>query len=118
MVTHDNSQARYSLRIPVRFRLLEDSSQGTEFTSETVNISSEGLFLRLPQRINLGSLLALRLKVPTEVSGSPFCELRCTGRVVSEQQFTDGTFGYDVAIEKASPPFRERFPTSLWQRIG
>ena len=116
-VTHEKSPSRYSLRILVRFHLLEDSSEGTEFTSETVNISWEALFMCSSQRINLGSLLALRLKVPTEISGSPFCELRCTGRIVSEQQFPDGTFGYDVAFEEVSPPFK-RFPTDRRLREG
>jgi hypothetical protein len=106
IVVNEKSQPRYPLRVHVSFQLLDDSSPGTEFTSETVNISAEGLFLRLSQRINAGSLLALRLRLPTESSESPFHEIQCIGRVVSERRFPDGTFGYDVEIVSVSPRFK------------
>jgi hypothetical protein len=95
--------SRYSMRIPLRFRVAEDSPLAKEFSSETVNISSQGFCMQIKQRIKVGSLLALNLRVPTEISGSPFVELCCTGRIAWEGRRPDGTFGYGVSIEQIGP---------------
>ena|ERR1700760_2337615 len=102
---------RYAMRIPLRFRVAEESSAGKEFSSETLNISSQGFCMQIAQRIKVGSLLALNLRVPTEISGSPFVELCCTGRIAWEGSRPDGSFGYGVAIEQMSPQDANPFLT-------
>lgn len=103
MVEERRTPSRYPMRIPLRFRVSEDSSSAKEISSETINISSQGFCMQLSQRIKVGSLLALNLRVPTEISGSPFVELCCTGRIAWEGVRPDGTYGYGVAIERLSP---------------
>jgi PilZ domain len=103
MVEERRTPSRYPMRIPLRFRLAEDSNSGKEISSETLNISSQGFCMQLKQRIKVGSLLALNLRVPTEVSGSPFVELCCTGRIAWEGPRPEGMYGYGVAIERVSP---------------
>jgi hypothetical protein len=95
------------MRLPVRLRLLDEpeSSQGeaVELKTETINISSRGFFMQLPQRVGVGRSVAVYLRVPTEISGSAFCEWRCTGRIVREEHSgAADNFGYGVEIEKAS----------------
>jgi hypothetical protein len=97
------------MRIPLRFRVEEDNSSAREFSSETVNISSQGFCMQIEQRIKVGSLLALNLRVPTEISGSPFVELCCTGRIAWEGPRPDGMFGYGVSIEQIGPPDTNSF---------
>lgn len=95
--------SRYPMRIPLRFRVAEGNSSTREFSSETLNISSQGFCMQIEQQIQVGSLLALNLRVPTEISGSPFVELCCTGRIAWEGRRPDGTFGYGVSIEQIGP---------------
>jgi len=57
--------------------------------------------MRSPQRLRLGSVLSLRLRIPTEISGTPFSASNGTGRVVSEHQLEDGSLGYRVTIERS-----------------
>jgi PilZ domain len=98
------------MRLPVRLRLLDEPevSQGAaaELKTETINISSRGFFMQLPQRVDVGRTVAVYLRVPTEISGSAFCEWRCTGRIVREEHAGESNFGYGVEIEKAVPPER------------
>ena len=94
---------RYLLPIPVRFRSFEIGCAELEIPTQALNISRNGLFFASPQRLKVGSKLSLNLRVPTELSGSVFSELRCRGRVVHEQELKDGTIGYGVEIEQMSP---------------
>jgi hypothetical protein len=101
------SNARCLLQMPVRFRCFEIARADLEIPGQTINISRSGLFLISAQRLKLGSSLSLTLRVPTEISGSAFNELRCKGRVVHEQKLRDGTMGYGVEIERIAPPVRQ-----------
>jgi len=92
---------RFQLLIPVRFQ----DWAGQEVTTHSVNISRSGLFLRSPQKLAVGTLLHMRLRVPTEISGSVFSELRCKGRVVHECEAA-GEVGYGIEIEKMASGFR------------
>lgn len=101
------SNARCLLQIPVRFRCFEIACADLEISGQTINISRSGLFLTSAQRLKVGSSLSLTLRVPTEISGSAFSELRCKGRVVHEQKLKDGTMGYGVEIERIAPVVRQ-----------
>ena len=89
--------------IPVYFRCIELNAGAEEYLAETVRVSSTWLLMKSPRLLTLGSLLSLRLRVPTELSGSPFSEVRGDGRVVSEHPLDDGSLAYKVAIDESVP---------------
>lgn len=92
---------RFLLLIPVRFR----NSAGPEIVTHAINVCRSGLFLKSPFRLAIGSSLHMSLRVPTEISGSVFSELRCRGRVVHERE-AEGAIGYGIEIEKMTSGFR------------
>jgi PilZ domain len=92
---------RLLLTIPVRFQ----DGTGTEVQAHATNISRAGLFLNSPQKLTVGASLHMRMRVPTEISGSVFSELQCQGRVVHERKSAEGV-GYGVEIEKMASGFR------------
>lgn len=89
--------------IPVHFRCMEVNSEAEEYLTETVRVSQTWLLIKSPHRLRLGSLLSFRLRVPIEISGSPFSEMRGKGLVVSEHRLGDGSMGYKVTIKRAAP---------------
>lgn len=106
---------RYLLPIPLSFRAYELDSADSEISTRTINNSRSGLFLKSPHRLQVGSKLSLNLRVPTEISGSAFSQLRCRGRVVREEVLSDGTSGYGVELEQlASPPYLPGTSEGTW----
>jgi hypothetical protein len=93
-------------RVPLHFRCLGIGCEEMEYATETVRISLYGFLMRSKRELAKGTMLYLRLRVPIEISGSPFREMRSIGRVVSEHELEDGTVGYSVEIERA--------PCSAW----
>jgi len=88
-------------RVPLHFRCLGIGCEDVEYATETVKISLYGFLMRSQRELTKGTMLYLRLRVPIEISGSPFREMRSIGRVVSEHELEDGTVGYSVEIERA-----------------
>jgi hypothetical protein len=93
-------------RVPLHFRCLGIGCEEIEYATETVKIWLYGFLMRSKRELTKGTMLYLRLRVPIEISGSPFREMRSIGRVVSEHELEDGTVGYSVEIERA--------PSSAW----
>jgi hypothetical protein len=89
--------------IPVSFRCLEIGSDSIEYATQIESISRDGFLMTSPKRLKVGSRLSLRLRVPPEISGSPFWETRCTGHVTAQQRLKDGRPAYRVEIETAFP---------------
>jgi len=88
------------LPIPVSFRCSEVGSAAVEYTTQAVSIFQKGFVITSPEKLEIGSLLSLRLRVPPEVSGGPFWESHCAGaRVVAEQLLKGGELGYRVTIK-------------------
>jgi hypothetical protein len=85
---------RFLLVVPVRFQ----HPAGGEITTQALNVSRSGLFLKCTQKLAIGTSLHMRIRVPREISGSVFSELRCTGRVVHEC-YTQGEIGYGIEID-------------------
>lgn len=88
-------------RVPLHFRCLGIGCEDVEYATETLKISLYGFLMRSERELTKGTMLYLRLRVPIEISGSPFREMRSIGRVVSEHELEDGTVGYRVEIERA-----------------
>lgn len=91
------------LPIPVSFRCLEFGSDTIEYATETISIFHNGFVLSSPRKLRVGSLLSLRLRIPTEISGGLFRETRCTACVALEQRLKSGALAYRVEIEMALP---------------
>jgi len=87
-------------RVPIHFRCLGMGCDDVEYATETVKIWISGFLMKSRKVLPSGTILYLRLRVPTEISGSPFCEFCSVGRVVSEHELDDGTVGYSVEIER------------------
>ena len=118
-VAERRASPRYLLRIPVKFRMSEVTTDMEEHTTEATNISHAGMLLSSRTPLRIGCSLDLILRVPTEISGSALTEMRCVGHVIREQNCDDGTFGYGVRIDPRVPanirrpavPFLELCPT-------
>lgn len=89
-------------RMPVHFRCLGIGCEDVEYTTETVSIWLYGFLMRSRRELTAGTILYLRMRVPIEISGSPFCEHHGIGRVVSEHELEDGSVGYSVKFESAA----------------
>jgi hypothetical protein len=83
-------------RVALHFRCLGIGCEDVEYATETVKTWHYGFLMRRRRELIKGTMLYLRLRVPIEISGSPFRELRSMGRVVSEHELEDGTVGYSV----------------------
>lgn len=88
-------------RVPLHFRCLGIGCEDVVYATETVRISLYGFLMRSKRELTKGTMLYLRLRVPIEISGSPFREMRSIGRVVSEHELEDGSVGYSVEFERA-----------------
>lgn len=103
-VTPQKHGARYFLRVPIRCRILDEDGGETELITETVNISAGGFFMRISERVKVGSEVALYFKLPTDMATKPISEFACRGRIAWEEVFLDGSYGYDVEIDEAAAP--------------
>lgn len=113
LVQDARKEERHPLRIPIRFCSADGSgSEGTS-CAEATNVSRSGLYMTSEARLKVGALLMLVMRVPTEISGSVFNELRCMGRVVHQQETRDGKHGYGVKIEAMAPRDLLREPEAM-----
>ena len=53
-----------------------------------------------PTELEAGLRLTMKIRVPVEVSGSPFSEIAVIGRVVDCSHLPDGQFGYPIELER------------------
>lgn len=109
---------RYSLRIPVRFRVADFSLDMAEHSSEAVNVSRYGLFMVTQSPLRVGASLNLTVRVPVEISGMAMQESRCKGQIVHECVMKDGRLGYGVRIERTPPPHQRAEQASGELSVG
>lgn len=96
-------EARHALRISIRFFSADGSASQGASSAEASNVSRNGLFMTSATRLQVGAVIMLVLRVPTEISGSVFSELRCMGTVIHEQLTKDGKLGHGVKIAAVAP---------------
>jgi hypothetical protein len=82
---------------------LEWGSDFFEYSTKVLSVFSEGFVITSPRRLRTGSVLSLRIRVPSDRLDIAFWESRCIGLVVSEQKLKDGRFGYRVQMENSLP---------------
>jgi hypothetical protein len=85
-------------QISVYYRSLGADPVSTEYLTEPISISMRSFLMRSPEKLAVGSTLLLRIRVPIEISGSPFQTSRHTGQVVSEVALDDGTIAYRIEL--------------------
>ena len=98
----ESPESYYRLELPVHFRFMEPNASPEEHLAVAVIVSNNSFLLRSPLPLSPGSLIALRVRVPIEISGSPFSQRLCVGCVVSDHELEDGTIGYKVRIEQST----------------
>jgi hypothetical protein len=87
-------------KLPVRFRV---ATGVTEYQGETIGISPRHLLLSTDAQLQAGLRLSLRVRVPMEISGSPFSEIHFSGRVLAGAELAGGNFGYHLEIDRTTP---------------
>lgn len=71
---------RFRLNIPLYIRPWK--SQAPEQKVESVNVSECGVYFETATPPREGAMVQVRLEMPTEITGHPPDEWRCTGKVV------------------------------------
>jgi c-di-GMP-binding flagellar brake protein YcgR len=97
--------SRASAGFSLRFQCLDEDPVAAEYSAHTVNISKDGLLMVSAKRLKVGSTVLLKLRVPVEISGSPFSSTRTLGRIVHRQGPEDGRIRYGVAIGRTASRF-------------
>jgi hypothetical protein len=96
MLTHEKRlNQRYSARVPVRLRCIDIAQ---EVCAHAVNISHTGLLLISPDKLSLGCVVSMFLRVRTGPSHA-FREIQCAGRVIRAQETAAGAQAYGIRIE-------------------
>jgi hypothetical protein len=97
--TNYGSNAGHNLRLPVYFRALDSQGGGPEHFAEVVSIETWSFVMRSPVPLRIGSSISLRMRIPVEISGSAFHDMRGTGRIMAECTLENGELGYQVRID-------------------
>jgi len=90
VTARSESTSSHLERVPLHFRCLGIGCEDVEYAAETVQIWLYGFLMRSRRELTAGTMLYLRLRVPIEISGSPFSEMRRIGQDVSEHKLEDG----------------------------
>jgi hypothetical protein len=74
---------RFSLTIPLFIR--EWKTTAPEKVFQSVNVSERGVCFETDTPLLEGTMLQIRLAMPTEITGNASAEWRCTGKVLGVQ---------------------------------
>jgi hypothetical protein len=97
--TQFGSNPGRDIRLPLYFRALDPHDDGAEHFAEVVSIETWSFVMRSPVPLRVGSTISLRMRIPVEISGSAFHDMRGIGRVVSECTLQSGELGYLIRID-------------------
>ncbi len=92
------SDTRHPVEIPLWFHILLQVNGGEEIRSETSNVSLTGILMRSPLPLLIGAPIALKLRIPTQISGSARTFFRVFGHVVHEVFLGEGQLGYGIQL--------------------
>jgi hypothetical protein len=76
---------RLPMELPVEIRWKSRAGSTKQAVGTTGNISGSGLFIEVPVRLHRSTAVAIKVKLPSEVTSVPL-ELLCQGRVVRSNQ--------------------------------
>jgi hypothetical protein len=99
-LTDRRDDTRVNIRIPLRFKLIGNQSAGEQI-GESENLSQRGIFMWTAYPLKAGAQLELKLRMPSEISGTRSSEVHCTARVVRiEESDSGGLVGAGLRIER------------------
>ena len=99
-LTDRRNETRVTVRIPLRYKLIGSQSV-EEQIAESENLSQRGVFMWTAYPLQIGTQVALRLRMPSEISGFRAAEVHCTARVVRMQESdSGGLVGVGLRIER------------------
>jgi len=87
----------HGAKLPLRFRV---GAGSIEHAAVAIGISPQRFIMSCPMELQAGLRLVMKIRVPVEVSGSPFSEIAVRGRVVDCSNLPDGQFGYQIELER------------------
>jgi hypothetical protein len=104
------NETRVRVRIPVKYKLINNQGPGEQI-GESENVSQHGVFMWTAYPLEIGTQVELKLRMPSEVSGSVASEVHCTARVVRiPESDSGGLVGVGLRIERYHPtPERDRW---------
>jgi PilZ domain len=90
---------RLIFKTPLRVRIWK--SADPEQSTESLNLSQNGIFYATNEPIREGETVEILLNMPEEVSAEPCAEWRCTGHVVRVERVASahGTLGVGVQFD-------------------
>jgi PilZ domain len=113
------SDTRHPVEIPLWFHILLQPNPAEEIRSETFNVSRTGILMRSPLPLKVGSPIALKLRIPTQISGSARTFFRLYGHVVHEVNFGEGQLGYGIQLVRPLLADHSALPrTSGYAAVG
>lgn len=98
-ISERRAMRRFDMRLPAAVRL--PSPQGTDFETETENVSARGIFFHLPQTLPVGAQVAVTLTFPPHVTLTEKVRVRFDARVIRVEAATvpGAPAGIAAAIE-------------------
>jgi PilZ domain len=91
---------RFDMRLPAVVRLLHESQQGSEFHTETQNVSARGVFFYLDHPVSAGTPCEVTLTFPPHITLTDAVRVRFTARVIRiESPLPSARIGTAAMIE-------------------
>lgn len=90
---------RFLMRLPLTVRWTDENVIG-EADTESREVSSRGLYFRLPKGLKSGSPVEIVMTLPNELTQAGPVRVRCLGRVLRSSPENSGEVGVAAAIER------------------
>jgi len=96
-VTERRSKSRINEPFPTRVWGIDDAGQAFQIDCVIDNMSSNGVYLRIPRRVNSGDEMSLVIRLLSSVDSGATALVR--GEVLRHEPQADGLHGIALAIE-------------------
>jgi len=96
-VTERRSKSRINEPFPTRVWGIDDAGQAFQIDCVIDNMSSNGVYLRIPRRVNSGDEISLVIRLLSNVDSGASTLVR--GQVLRHEPQADGLHGIALAIE-------------------
>jgi|SRR5215831_13118656 len=90
---------RFLMRLPLTVRWSDETVVG-EAATETREVSSRGIYFRLPKGLKNGSPVEIVMTLPHELTQAGPVRVRCLGRILRSTADYSGEVGVAAAIER------------------
>lgn len=90
---------RFSLKLPLKVRWTTEAG-GRDVTTESLNVSSRGVYFYLSKEIRKGAPLEIVMTLPHEITMAGPVQVRCLGHVQRTEPADGQKIGVVAAIER------------------